>query len=154
MTLYITVSLVYNKISTNMFKTPTAFLFHIRSKPIKLSIVKVSLEYQDGTRTDGEETTSITTDWQYKLHTITVDYSGRYLRTVKLDLSEMSPSDEVWVSDFNIILLSSVANFGDASKIRVGKLNGITDPVFGQLEGYGGYLQKLLLQNLLIFLEH
>jgi len=55
----------------------------------------------------------------------------------------MSPSDEVWVSDFNIILLSSVANFGDASKIRVGKLNGITDPVFGQLEGYGGYLQKL-----------
>ena len=44
----------------------------------------------------------------------------------------MSPSDEVWVSDFNIILLSSVANFGDASKIRVGKLNGITDPVFGQ----------------------
>lgn len=43
---------------------------------------------------------------------------------------------------FQYHLLSS-ANFGDASKIRVGKLNGITDPVFGQLEGYGGYLQKL-----------
>lgn len=124
-------------------QNPNRVLISYKIKANKAVNCKVSLEYQDGTRTDGEETTSITTDWQYKLHTITVDYSGRYLRTVKLDLSEMSPSDEVWVSDFNIILLSSVANFGDASKIRVGKLNGITDPVFGQLEGYGGYLQKL-----------
>lgn len=124
-------------------QNPNRVLISYKIKANKTVNCKVSLEYQDGTRTDGEETTSITTDWQYKLHTITVDYSGRYLRTVKLDLSEMSPSDEVWVSDFNIILLSSVANFGDASKIRVGKLNGITDPVFGQLEGYGGYLQKL-----------
>ena len=124
-------------------QNPNRVLISYKIKANKAVNCKVSLEYQDGTRTDGEETTSITTDWQYKLHTITVDYSGRYLRTVKLDLSALSPSDEVWVSDFNIILLSSVSNFGDASKIRVGKLNGIIDPVFGQLEGYGGYLQKL-----------
>ena len=40
-------------------------------------------------------------------------------------------------------MLSSLTNFNDASQIRVGKLSGLVDPVFGQLDSYGGYFQKL-----------
>ena len=103
---------------------------------------KISLGFQDGTRIDGEEDYTVTTDWQYKLHAVTIDYSGRYLRTLKLDTSSMKAHDEVWIADFNIILLSSVTNFNDACHTRVGKLTGIIDPVFGQLDSYGSYIQK------------
>ena len=82
-------------------------------------------------------------EWKYYFHAITVDWSGRHLRTLKMNLGSMHVDEEVWISDFNIILLSSVANFKDASKTRIGRLDGVVDPVFGRLEGYGGYLQKL-----------
>ena len=110
------------------------------SEPLNLT---ASLGYIDDARIDGVVDVSVTQDWQYKFHAITVDWSGRHLRTFKFDLSSLSADDEVWIADFNIILLSSVANFADASQTRIGKLAGIVDPVFGQLEGYGGYLQKL-----------
>lgn len=124
-------------------KNPNRVLVSYKIKSTRALTCKMSLGYQDGTRTDGEDSYTVTTDWQYKLHAITIDYSGRYLRTLKLDLSAMKPDDEVWIADFNIILLSSITNFNDASKIRVGKLTGITDPVFGRLDGYGSYMQKL-----------
>ena len=41
------------------------------------------------------------------------------------------------------ILLSSVANFAGGMKLRIGKLSGVNDPVFGTLENYGAYLQRL-----------
>lgn len=50
-------------------QNPNRVLISYKIKANKAVNCKVSLEYQDGTRTDGEETTSITTDWQYKLHT-------------------------------------------------------------------------------------
>lgn len=124
-------------------QNPNRVLVSYKIKASRELACKMSLGYQDGTRIDGEETFNTTTDWQYKLHAVTIDYSGRYLRTMKLDLSAMKANDEVWIADFNIILLSSIANFDDASKMRVGKLTGISDPVFGQLDGYGGYMQKL-----------
>lgn len=124
-------------------QNPNRVLVSYKIKASRELACKMSLGYQDGTRIDGEETFNTTTGWQYKLHAVTIDYSGRYLRTMKLDLSAMKANDEVWIADFNIILLSSIANFGDASKMRVGKLTGISDPVFGQLDGYGGYMQKL-----------
>lgn len=124
-------------------QNPNRVLVSYKIKSSRELSCKMSLGYQDGTRIDGEDNYTVTTDWQYKLHAVTIDYSGRYLRTLKLDLSAMKANDEVWISDFNIILLSSIANFGDASKMRVGKLTGISDPVFGQLDGYGGYMQKL-----------
>lgn len=124
-------------------ENPNRVLISYKVKASREMTCNVSLGYQDETRIDGEDSVAITTDWQYKLHAITVDYSGRYLRTFKFDMSLLSAGDEVWISDFNIILLSSVANFGEASKMRVGKLSGINDPVFGTLDGYGGYMQKL-----------
>lgn len=124
-------------------ENPNRVLISYKVKSSRPINCKMSLGYQDGTRIDGEETYQIGTDWQYKLHAVTIDYSGRYLRTLKLDLSAMKSDDEVWIADFNMILLSSITNFNDASKIRIGKLDGISDPVFGQLDGYGSYIQKL-----------
>ena len=110
----------------------------------KLQNIKGSLEYITGARVDGEVTVTANTSWEYKFHAITVDWSGRHLRTFKLNLNDgLKDGDEVWIADFNIILLSSVTGFQDASQIRIGKMNGINDPVFGKLDGYGGYLQKI-----------
>lgn len=122
---------------------PNRVLVSYKIKGSKALTLPMSLGYQDGTRIDGEGDVSVSTDWQYKLHAITIDYSGRHLRTFKLDMASLVEGDEVWIADFNIILLSSIANFGDASKMRIGKLAGVNDPVFGTLDGYGGYMQKL-----------
>lgn len=105
----------------------------------------LTLGYTNEARTDTESPIKIDLgeNWNYYFKAITVDWSGRHLRTLKLDLSSMQDGDEVWVSDFNIILLSSVSNFQEASKTRIGRLDGVIDPVFGKLDGYGGYLQKL-----------
>lgn len=108
-----------------------------------MTAVPVSLGYIDDLRVDAEWAEDINTDWEYKFRVVTVEYSGRHLRSFKLDLASLEIGEEIQIADFNIILLSSVANFGDASATRVGKLDGVTDEVFGQLTGYGAYLQKL-----------
>jgi hypothetical protein len=122
---------------------PNRVLISYKIKASKTFTATASLEYVDGVRVDGSLNVAVTTDWQYKFHAVTVDWSGRHLRSVKIALPGLENGDEVWISDFNIILLSSVANFADASKMRIGKLTGVVDPVFGRLDGYGGYLQKL-----------
>ena len=122
---------------------PNRVLISYKVKASTTLSATASLGYIDDVRIDGSVDVHITTEWQYKLHAITVDWSGRHLRSFKLDLSSMAANDEVWIADLNIILLSSVANFMDASQMRIGKLSGISDPVFGKLDGYGGYLQKL-----------
>lgn len=103
----------------------------------------MSLSYEDDSRTDGEIDVKVGTDWQYHLYPITVDNSGRHKRAISFNLSDIQTDEELFIADFNAILLSSVANYGDASQIRVGKLTGISDPVFGKLDSYGGYFQKL-----------
>lgn len=109
--------------------------------------IKVNLSYEDASRIDGEIDVKVGTEWSYHLYRITVDYSGRHRRSVNFNLSEILSDEEIYIADFNAILLSSVANYGEASQIRVGKLNGISDPVFGQLDSYGGYFQKLFASN-------
>ena len=103
---------------------------------------KASLSYTNGEHTDAEFDVPVTAEWQYKLHVVTIDWSGRHLRTFKLQ-RDCNHEDSVEIADFNIILLSSLTNFNDASQIRVGKLSGLVDPIFGQLDSYGGYFQKL-----------
>ena len=105
--------------------------------------VKVSVGYSDDLHKDAEWTEDISTSWEYKFQVATVEYSGRHLRSFKFDMSSLEVGEEIQIADFNIILLSSVANFDDASATRIGKLDGVTDSVFGQLDGYGAYLQKL-----------
>lgn len=109
--------------------------------------IKLNLSYVDESRTDGEIDIKVGPDWTYHLCRVTVDYSGRHRRAINFNLSEIQSDEEIYIADFNAILLSSIANFGDASQIRIGKLNGVSDPVFGQLDSYGGYFQKLFASN-------
>lgn len=105
--------------------------------------ISIKLGYADNSRTDGTIREAITEDWEYKFHVITVENSGRHLRALTMDFTSLLEDQEIFIADFNVILLSSLANYGEASQIRVGRLSGIVDPVFGKLDGYGSYLQKL-----------
>ena len=60
-----------------------------------------------------------------------------------MDLSDLEPGDWCEIAELNIIRLSDIATFADSTKARVGKVQGIIDPTFGQLEGYGAYFQRL-----------
>ena len=124
-------------------QNPNQVLISFWAKSSVERTIKVNLSYVDESRTDGEVNVKLGTDWKYYLIPITVDYSGRHRRAVNFNLSAIQTEEEFYISDFNAILLSSVSNFGDASQIRVGKLTGVTDPVFGKLDSYGGYFQKL-----------
>lgn len=111
--------------------------------------VTVSMGYtSNANKLDGEETYDLDSDdWVYKVHIIATAYNGKHLRSVRLDLSGMSKSESVSISDLNIIPMASLTSFSDASSVRIGKLTGISDNVFGSLDGYGGYLQKLYASN-------
>lgn len=102
-----------------------------------------SLGYADGSETDGSGTVAVSTGWQYKLTVITIDYLPGYERSFELDLSDLEPGDWCEIAELNIIRLSDIATFSDSTKARVGKVQGIIDPTFGQLEGYGAYFQRL-----------
>ena len=128
-------------------KKPNEVLVSYKIRASKAMQVQTSLGYQSDLRIDAEWTESLTTDWQYVFRIATVEYSGRHLRTFKINMEDLAIGDEIQIADFNIILLSSVANFAAASASRIGKLDGIVDPVFGHLTGYGAYLQKLYAAN-------
>mgnify|MGYP000296923927 CR=1 FL=1 len=125
-------------------QNPNRVIVSYKIKATKNLSGTVTLGYQDGSRIDGNDLIEVSTEWQYKTHIIGVDWSGRHLRSVTLDLgSECNEGDEVWIADFNIILQSSVEDFSSGSQARIGKLDGVSDPVFGRLKGYGSYLHKL-----------
>lgn len=128
-------------------QNPNQVLISFWAKASTERKIKINLAYEDASRIDGEIDVKVGTDWAYHLYRITIDYSGRHRRSVNFNLSEILSDEEIYIADFNAILLSSVANYGEASQIRVGKLNGISDPVFGQLDSYGGYFQKLFASN-------
>ena len=107
------------------------------------SALPFSLGYADGSETDGSGTLAVSTGWQYKLTVINIDYLSEYERSFKLDLSDLEPGDWCEIAELNIIRLSDIATFADSTKARVGKVQGIIDPTFGQLEGYGAYFQRL-----------
>jgi hypothetical protein len=122
---------------------PDRVLISYKVKATSEMTARASIEYSSGSRVDGVQDVSVTTEWKYQFHAVTVEWSGRHLRSFKLDLSALHVGEEVWVADLNVILLSSISNFSDSSQARVGKLEGVTDSIFGRLAGYGAYLKKL-----------
>lgn len=128
-------------------KRPNEVLVSYKIRASKTMQVQTTLGYQSDLRIDAEWTEDLTTEWQYVFRVATVEYSGRHLRTFKINMEDLAVGDEIQIADFNIILLSSVSNFAAASATRIGKLDGIIDPVFGHLTGYGAYLQKLYAAN-------
>lgn len=124
---------------------PNSVLISYKIKASKaLDNLIMTLGYEDGTRFDGTVNVQATTEWAYKLHVITIDNSARYKRVLKFNINDnLTEGDTVEIADFNVILLSSVANFAGGMKVRMGKLNGVYDPVFGALEDYGAYTQRI-----------
>ena len=110
----------------------------------EISNITGTVKYSTGDKVDGEFKTNCTEVWEYRLHVISIENSGRHLRTFSLDFNDsLCEGDEIIISDLNIIMLSSLSGFQDASHVRMGKLNGVHDKVFGDIDGYGAYLQKL-----------
>ena len=62
----------------------------------------------------------------------------------KIDISPLS-SEGSWIeiSDFNIIPLNRLTSWIDQTKVRIGRLSGVSDGVFGALQDYGAYIQRL-----------
>lgn len=118
-------------------------LVSYKARANKPMTVNAEITYSTGTVNDAEWSEEFTADWQYYFRAINVINSGRHLRTFKLDVQNLGVNDWVEIADLNIILLDSISNFGDATSMRIGKLDGVADPVFGTLTGYGAYIQKL-----------
>ena len=117
--------------------------FRIRASKA-LSAVPLRFGYADGTETDGQDTVDVTTEWQYRVSLITVDFPAEYARVLAFDLAEhLDAGDWCEIADLNVCLLEHLSSFADAAKIRIGKITGIADPLFGMLQGYGAYFQRL-----------
>lgn len=126
-------------------ENPDMVLVSYKAKAKKDTSVNasVSLKYTNNTETDGRVEVSYDDKCKYFLHSFIVENSGRHIRQVEFDFSSMNVGDELEISDLNIILLSSISNYSESSRVRIGKLDGVVDPVFGRLDGYGGYIQNL-----------
>lgn len=104
--------------------------------------VPLAFGYTDGSEQDGTDSIDVSTEWQYKLSLITIDFPEQYARQLTLK-PELKGEDWCEITNLNIIRLSDIASFADAAKVRLGKLQGIIDPTFGKLDGYGAYFQNL-----------
>lgn len=108
-----------------------------------LTGVPLVMGYTGDDKVDGQDTVEVSTQWQYKLSVITTDYPEDY-RTVWLDLAGLlDAGDWLEVAELNICLLSDIASFSKATRVRVGRISGVVDPLFGVLDGYGAYFQNL-----------
>jgi hypothetical protein len=125
---------------------PQRVIISYKTKASKvMEHVPVSFGYTSGEETDGSDTILIDTVWTYHLHAITVDYPPQYRRSFSIALTDGLNREGDWVeiADLNIVLQSGLSAFSHAAKVRIGKIKGIIDPVFGVLEGYGAYFQNL-----------
>lgn len=132
---------------TQFVNNPNEVIVSFWAKSTQSFEANVSVGYDDGSKIDGNTTILLSTEWQYHICRVVVDYSGRFRRAVSIDFAQLPEGELVYIADFNAILLSSLSQYNDASHVRVGKLNGLSDPVFGQLDSYGGYFQKLFASN-------
>lgn len=111
----------------------------------KMEIVPIQFGYTTGEEIDGSGTIHINTEWEYKLHLITIDYPSKYQRSFFINLTDFLLNTDEWceIADLNIVLQSDISTFANATKVRIGKVKGIVDPVFGVLDGYGAYFQNM-----------
>jgi hypothetical protein len=103
----------------------------------------VKFGYSTGSKVDSKQTVSITKDWAYKVQLVQVANSGRHERSFTLDLKALAKDTTIYISDFNIIRVNSLLGFANSSQMRIGKLDGVTDPVFGELKGYGAHFNQM-----------
>lgn len=102
-----------------------------------------SFGYTDDSSHDAEGTVTAGTNESYSLIEVQIDTAIRNTKSFSIDLSSLSSKEYIEISDFNIITLSSISTFKEASKAVFGTISGIVDPIFGTLKGYGVYTEKL-----------
>ncbi len=119
---------------------PEVLLVSYKIRASRETSATISIGYSD--ETDGTDTIELTTEWSYKLSAITIDYPEQYDRELTI-APALDTNDWCEVSNLNVVRLSSIATFSQATKARMGKISGIIDPVFGLLDGYGAYFQNL-----------
>lgn len=116
--------------------------FRVRASQAMASI-PVSLGYVSGMEVDGRTIIDLTTEWTYQLIVVTVEYSAQHARCLLIDLEGL-PS-EAWceIAELNILRQNDAVNLPAASKVRIGRISGVADPLFGVLDGYGAYIRNL-----------
>lgn len=116
--------------------------FRVRASKA-LTGVPLVMGYTGDNKVDGQDTVEVSTQWQYKLSVIATDYPD-YYRTIRLDLAGLlDAGDWLEVAELNVCLLSDIASFSKATRVRVGRISGVVDPLFGVLDGYGAYFMNL-----------
>ena len=79
---------------------------------------------------------------------VTTDMIGSSGRKIEISFSELnSRGDYFEISDLSIVDLHTLNNLSAVSKTRIGKLDGLYDGLFGDIKGYGAYLENLYAAN-------
>lgn len=135
----------FEQVITRKVRNPQRIVIGYKARAShKIKDCRISFGYADGTEIDGTDTVNITTEWEYKLSIITVDYPEQYTRRLLMDLTEhLSEDDWCEIAELNIVLLSDLVNMSNGTQVRIGKIRGVADPVFGLMDGYGAYIQNL-----------
>lgn len=124
---------------------PTKLLVSYRIRASRdLQGAEVRFGYTTEEKCEYSETIKVTSEWEYHLAAIMIDYPTTYQRAFTIDLTgKIAEGDWCELADLNIIPVADIAAYGNATKARIGKVTGVVDPVFGTLEGYGAYFQNL-----------
>lgn len=91
----------------------------------------------------GSTDIQLSADWKYYFLCFTINDTSRRERELKIESVSSQPWTIVEFGDFNIVPVSAISHFATSSMIRIGKLNGVSDSVFGELNGYGLYAQQI-----------
>lgn len=113
------------------------------SKPC--SDVRVSFQTKDYCEQEAGQDIDTDVEWQYRLFAVTIDYPADVPREFLIDFKYTDYDENDWweIAELNIVRQSDLSNFSAAMKVRVGRITGVADPLFGVLEGYGAYFQNL-----------
>lgn len=116
--------------------------FRVRASQA-IASVPVSLGYVSGAEVDGQTIIDLTTEWTYQLIVVTVEYPAQHSRCLKIDLKGLPSGTWCEISELNILRQSDAVNLPAACKVRIGRISGVADPLFGVLDGYGAYIRNL-----------
>lgn len=107
--------------------------------------VLLSFGSTDDSMIDGHTTINIGKELKYYLFVVSIDHPEHYERFFSIILTKVFTRINYYlrVSELNIVPLAGVSALAKGTKVRVGKMKGIVDPVFGSLDGYGAYFQNL-----------
>lgn len=127
-----------------LVKNSERIIISFKIRASKNFTANLSFGYTTLEEIDGRDSVQVTTSWSYQVSIITVEYPEQYQRSLLINVTEGLSNNNDWceIAELNIVKQSNISTL-DGTKVRVGKLTGITDSTFGNLDGYGAYLQNI-----------